>query len=283
MIASVELAKVPLCLLIGCAALFGGLMAEPVHFVRALAVAAGVLLVATGGASLNSLQEHRLDGRMARTKNRPLPSGRLSRGYAGRQAAILLLAGLIVVAFAAREVLPVAVTIGAVVLYNGIYTPLKRKSVLAIVPGALCGAMPALIGWLAGGGEADATALLVVSLFLLWQVPHFWLVLLAHRDDYAGGELPNLLDQLSETRMKRLLIIWTGALSVVMVMFAALPLPLWSGVRYGVVANGLVLPAIFGRGLTGHRTASYRLLFVVLNSALMLHMVLLGAGRLAGA
>ena len=282
MTARFELAKVPLCLFIGCAALFGGLMASSALSLRTLQVAAGVFLVATGAASLNSLQEHRLDGRLARTRNRPLPTGRLTRGQAGRQAVILLLSGLLVVAFDAQDILPATVTAGAVVLYNGVYTPLKQKSILAIVPGALCGALPALIGWLAGGGENNSAALLVVSLFILWQVPHFWLVLLTHRHDYTGSDLPNLLNQLPEKSVTRLLITWIGALSFVMLMFAALPYPLWPGIRYGVMANGLMLAAIFFYGLAVQKTTNYRFLFIVLNSVLLIHMVLLSAGRMAG-
>ena len=282
MTARFELAKVPLCLFIGCAVLFGGLMASPALSLRTLLVAAGVFLVATGAASLNSLQEHQLDGRLARTRNRPLPTGRLTRGQAGRQAAVLIVSGLFVVAFGAQNLLPAAVTAGAVLLYNGVYTPLKRKTVLAIVPGALCGALPALIGWLAGGGGNDSAAMLVVSLFILWQVPHFWLVLLSHRDDYTGSDLPNLLNQLPEKSVKRLLITWIGALSFVMLMFAALPYPIWAGIRYGVMANGLVLPAIFSYGLVVRKTTNYRCFFIVLNSTLLIHMVLLGAGRMAG-
>lgn len=282
MTARFELAKVPLCLFIGCAALFGGLMASPALSLRALVVAAGVFLVATGAASLNSLQEHRLDGLLARTRNRPLPTGRLTRGQAGWQAAVLLASGLFVVAFGAHNLLPAAVTAGAVVLYNGVYTPLKQKSVLAIIPGALCGALPALIGWLAGGGGNDSAAMLVVSLFLLWQVPHFWLVLLSHRDDYAGSELPNLLNQLPEKSVKRLLVTWICALSFIMLMFAALPYPLWTGMRYGVTVNSLALPAIFFYGLAVLKTTNYRFFFVVLNSSLLIHMVLLGAGRMTG-
>ena len=282
MTARFQLAKVPLCLFIGCAALFGALMASPALSSPAVLVAAGVFLVATGAASLNSLQEHRLDGRLARTRNRPLPTGRLSRAQAGRQALVLLLSGLFTVAFGAEDILPVAVTAGAVLLYNGMYTPLKQRTVLAIVPGALCGALPALIGWLAGGGGIDSTAMLVVTLFVLWQIPHFWLVLLGYRDDYAGSDLPNLLNQLPEKSVKRLLITWIGALSFVMLMFAILPFPLWMGVRYGVIANGLLLPAIFWYGLAMRNITNYRFLFIVLNSSLMVHMVLLGSGRMTG-
>lgn len=280
MAARFELAKVPLCLFIGCASLFGTLMANPTLSLKALMVATGVLVVATGAASLNSLQEHQLDGRMARTMNRPLPTGRLTRGQARRQVVVLLVSGLLLVAIGGDDILPVVLTAGAVVLYNGLYTPLKKKSVLAILPGALCGALPGLIGWFAGGGGNGSTAMLIVSLFILWQVPHFWLVLLSHQDDYVGSDLPNLLNQLPEKSVKRLLIIWICALASVMLVFA-IPFPIWAGIRYGVIVNSLVLPTIFWYGLAVCNT-SYRFFFITLNSALLIHMVLLSAGRMAG-
>jgi protoheme IX farnesyltransferase len=281
MIARLQLAKVPLCLLIGCAALFGAVLAEPVLSLPLLLVAGGVFIVATGAASLNSLQEQELDGKMARTRNRPLPAGLLTPVQAGGQAVFLLLFGLLVIAAGAKELLPAAVTFGAVVLYNGVYTPLKQKSVMAIVPGALCGALPACIGWLAGGGGATATAILIVALFVLWQIPHFWLVILSNRQDYADSRLPNLLNQFDERIMRRLLITWIGALSSVMLLFGALPYPLSIGIRCGVVANGLILPAVFFYWLA-RNPPNYRFLFMALNCALLLHMVLLSAGRIAG-
>lgn len=282
MTARFQLAKVPLCLLIGCAALFGALLACPAFSPQTLLVSAGVFFVATGAASLNSLQDLQLDGRMARTRNRPLPAGLLTPGQAGWQAVFLLFLGLLIVAAGAEEILPVAVTAAAVVLYNGVYTPLKQKSVLAIVPGTLCGALPAYIGWLTGGGGDGSTALLIITLFILWQVPHFWLVLLAYRDDYAGSRLPNLLNQFDEKSLKRLLITWIGALSIVMLMFATLPYPLRVAFRCGVIGNSLLLPAFFFYGLAMRKTARYRLLFIALNCVLFVHMALLGVGRIVG-
>lgn len=281
MIARLQLAKVPLCLLIGFAALFGAVLASPDLSLPKLLVAIGVFVVATGAASLNSLQELQLDGRMARTRNRPLPAGLLTPVQAGCQAFLLLLLGLLIVAAGAKELLPAAVTVVAVVLYNGVYTPLKQKSILAIVPGALCGALPAYIGWLAGGGGPIATAFLLVALFVLWQIPHFWLVILSYSEDYAAGRLPNLLNRFDEKGLKRLLVTWIGALSSVMLMFGALPYPMSTVIRYGIVANGLFLPAVFFYWLA-RNPANYRFLFIALNCALLLHMVLMCAGRIAG-
>ena len=111
---------------------------------------------------------------------------------------ILLLAGLIVLLGVNETLSPVLVAIFAVILYNGVYTPLKKKSVLAIIPGAFCGALPPYIGWLSGGGGVISyTAVLLIVLFVLWQIPHYLLVLLTFKDDYEKSSLPNFLKNVS--------------------------------------------------------------------------------------
>ena len=283
MIARIRLAKVLLCLLIGSAALFGAILADPVVSPRILLVVGGIFLVATGAASLNSLQELGLDGKMGRTKGRPLPVGQLSPQQAGWQAFILILGGLLLLFIKTSDPLPMVITASAVILYNGIYTPLKKITVLAIIPGAMCGALPAYIGWLAGGGEGFGfTAILLLALFVLWQIPHFWLILLRYRDEYAASKLPNLLHQFQENTLKRLFITWIGALAFIMLMFAVLPYPLATVARYGVVFNALCLPGIFFAWLTLRTHDDYSLLFVVLNCALFIHMVILAVGRVVG-
>ncbi|MBU1565628.1 MAG: UbiA family prenyltransferase [Proteobacteria bacterium] len=283
MIARVLLAKVPLCLLIGCAAFFGAILADPVVSTRVLFVVGGVFFVATGAASLNSLQERVLDGKMGRTKDRPLPSGQITTRQAGWQALILILGGLLLLVIKTGDALPAVMTAFAVILYNGIYTPLKKSSVLAIIPGAICGALPAYIGWLAGGGEGlGFTALLLFALFILWQIPHFWLILLNYQDEYVDGRLPNLLHQFRENTLKRLFITWIGALAFIMLMFATLSYPIANAARYGVVINALCLPGIFLLWLKLRKSNDYRLLFGALNCALFVHMLILGAGRMVG-
>lgn len=283
MIARLRLAKIPLCLLIGCAALFGAILADPVVSHRILLVACGVFLVATGAASLNSLQEQHLDSKMRRTKVRPLPTGEITAKQAGWQALILISFGLWLLLVKSVDPLPAVMTSLAVLLYNGIYTPMKKVSVLAIIPGAICGALPAYIGWLAGGGKfLGLTAILLAALFVLWQIPHFWLILLNYQDDYLTAGLPNLLHHFPEYTLKRFFIPWIGALAFVMLMFTILPYPLASLARYGVAINALALAGIFLPWLTLRKNSDYRLLFVVLNCALLVHMVILAVGRLVG-
>lgn len=281
--ARLRLAKAGLCFFIGVAVFFGAILASPEPTARHFIVALAVFLVAAGAASLNSLQEQQLDGTMERTRNRPLPSGHLSSKQAGWQAVILVLTGMLLMVIATDGILPTVMTGAAVLLYNGIYTPLKAISILAIIPGALCGAMPAYIGWLsADGAGMHYTAFLLVVLFGLWQIPHFWLVILQFPGDYGFGRNPNILRQFAELTVKRLFITWIGALAAVMTMFAILPYPLANLVRSGVIINALALLVIFWYWLWRREKNHYRVLFITLNCALLNHMVFLGIGRIVG-
>lgn len=283
LLARLRLAKGLLCLFIGIATLFGAILADPAPSLRLAGAACAVFLVAGGAASLNSLQEQQLDKEMARTRDRPMPAGTLSPRQAGCQATVLLASGLLLLAATTARFLPLVLAGVAVVLYNGVYTPLKKKTILAIVPGAVCGAMPAYIGWLAGGGGAVAfPAILVFATFVLWQVPHFWLVLLIYREDYAAASLPSLLKEVKEDSLRRFFVPWIGSLASMMLMFTALPYPLPPAARGALGLNALLLPAVFFCRLRLATTSNYRLMFMVLNGALLLHMVILGFGRVLG-
>lgn len=274
------LAKLPLCLLIGCSTVFGYILADPVISPKTFFSGFGIFVIAAGAATLNSMQEYRLDAKLARTKNRPLPQGLLTPAAAGVQAMVLLLIGLGILFVTGQTLLPTLVAVCAVFLYNGVYTPLKKKTVLAIIPGALCGALPPYIGWLGGGGAGVGfTAALLIVLFVLWQVPHFWLVLLTFKEDYAGSKLPNFLKQFREDSLKRLFVTWIGGLVTVMLMFLILPFPLGWPFRAIIIANACLLSGAFLYGLAIRKTSNYRRLFIVLNLALFFHMAAFAAGR----
>jgi protoheme IX farnesyltransferase len=276
-----RLAKVPLCLLIGCSTLFGYILAEPELSLTMWSIGFGVFVLATGAASLNSLQEYRHDGEMERTKNRPLPKGLLTIRQAGLQALVLLMAGLAIIFSATGTSLPMVTGAGAVVLYNCIYTPLKAKTVLAIVPGAICGAIPPYIGWLGGGGGAvSPTAALLVTLFVLWQVPHYWLVLLSFQADYTKSKMPSLLNQFQENSLKRFFVTWIGALVTVMLMFMVLPSYLAWPFSLVLSVNSCLLLSAFVYGLAVRKKSNYRVLFVSLNLALFMHMAIVALGRM---
>jgi heme o synthase len=282
-LAFARLAKLPLAAFIALSTLFGAIVAAGRLTLEIGAVVFGVFLVACGGATLNSLQERTLDGTMRRTRERPLPAGQISPREALWQALLLIAAGMLLQAVACENPWPLLLTTIAVIFYNGIYTPLKTRSSLAIIPGLISGSLPPYIGWIGGGGEVLAfPAILLIFLLVLWQVPHFHLILLANQEDYHASPLPHLLRRLSEAGLRRLFIPWVGSLACVMMMFAILPQAMSSSYRIAIVANALLLVLSFlqlGRIATEKR---YRYLFLCMNVFFMLHMGIVATGRIFG-
>jgi protoheme IX farnesyltransferase len=132
---------------------------------------------------------------------------------------------------------PVVAAFGAfaVFWYNGLYTPLKQRTAFAAIPGALVGAVPPVMGWTAGQGELTDPKLFALSmLFFLWQIPHFWLLLLGDRDEYTAAGLPSMTRTLPRERLIRIVILWTASAAV-----ASLVLPF-----YGIASSPAVLVSL---------------------------------------
>ncbi len=146
----------------------------------------GTLLVASGTATLNQLMERRYDAQMRRTANRPLVSGRLSTWEAGWFGLSLSAAGGALLAVSVNAV-SALLAIGTLLGYLLVYTPLKRKTPLCTLLGAVPGAMPTLIGWAAASGGIGDNAWLLFGVLFLWQFPHFLAIALLYREDYAGA------------------------------------------------------------------------------------------------
>jgi protoheme IX farnesyltransferase len=173
--------------------------------------AAAIFLLACGACGLNEYQERVTDSLMPRTKRRPLPSGKISPRNAlyfsfsliGSGLAILLVSG---------SVAPFLLGLLALFWYNGVYTPLKRLTALAAVPGALVGAVPPAIGWAAGGGLlGDPRLAFLCFFFFMWQTPHFWLLLLNRGSEYEEAGLPSLTRTFRRSQLLRIVFVWTVA------------------------------------------------------------------------
>lgn len=171
----------------------GGLFLAPS---RPPVIPAVLFLLATaaivGSANaLNCWMERDSDRLMARTRNRPLPAGRMSATTALLFGLGLGVASLPVLALAAN---PLTALLGAIALvsYVCIYTPLKRHSHVALYVGAIPGAMPPLMGWTAATGHIDAAGLSLFAILFLWQVPHFMAIAIHRRGEYANAGLRSL-------------------------------------------------------------------------------------------
>ena len=168
----------------------------------------GILLLAMGSSALNEVQEHKLDALMPRTANRPIPRGDLSPARAALIATVMALSGFLVLLLAHNLT---AALLGALAMawYNGFYTPLKRISAFAVVPGSLIGALPPAIGWTAAGGRvADPSVLALAFVFFIWQVPHFWLLVGLHAEGYEAAGYPTLVGLFGRPRLSRLTFTW---------------------------------------------------------------------------
>jgi protoheme IX farnesyltransferase len=144
----------------------------------------GTLLVASGAAALNQWMEYPFDAKMRRTARRPIAAGRIDPIHALLFGALLSLAGVTYL-FLAVGALPSLLALATLVGYLCFYTPLKRRTPLCTLVGAIPGAAPPLIGWAAARGHLDREAWVLFFVVFLWQLPHFMSIAWMYRDDYA--------------------------------------------------------------------------------------------------
>jgi len=149
----------------------------------------GTALVAGGASALNQLIERNSDGLMRRTENRPLPAGRLQPREVWLFGAGLGILGVAYLALTLRQAITPLVAAFTFVAYVGIYTPLKSRTSLNTLIGAVPGALPPVIGWTAVRGSVGPEACSLFAVVFLWQVPHFLAIAWIYRDDYARAGL----------------------------------------------------------------------------------------------
>jgi protoheme IX farnesyltransferase len=185
----IELAKPRITALVVFTAALGLLLAPGVpplgRAVPFLIATAGLVAAAN---TLNCWLESDVDGRMRRTRNRPLPAGRLTPAVALALGLVEAAVSLALLA-ATTNLLTLLLGLVAVISYVAVYTPLKRLRWWAVVVGALPGALPPLMGWTAATGRLGAPGWLAFGILFCWQLPHFVAIALCHKDDYARGGL----------------------------------------------------------------------------------------------
>jgi heme o synthase len=148
----------------------------------------GVALVAAGTNAFNQVRERDVDARMRRTQGRPLPSGRISPRAAAWFAAVISVSGVVYLAVAVN-LLTAALAAVTLVSYVLLYTPLKRRTTLNTLIGAVPGALPIVGGWTAAGGALGPAVAALFWILFLWQLPHFLALAWIYREDYRRGGL----------------------------------------------------------------------------------------------
>jgi protoheme IX farnesyltransferase len=231
-----ELSKVKITFAVALTTITGYFLAGGTFHPDLFMATGGIFLLACGSSAINHFQEREKDAMMERTRNRPIPSGRISPAGALLFAFLLTITGSLMLYFGSG-MLSMQLGLFALIWYNAIYTPLKKETAFAVVPGALIGSIPPLVGWVAAGGElSDPRALFMAFFFFIWQVPHFWLLMLKYGEEYAKAGFPSITKLYNPQQIKKITFIWILATAV-----SALMLPAFNVVESWVVITGLLV------------------------------------------
>jgi len=211
-------------------------------------VGATALLVASAN-TLNCVLEARIDGSMNRTRTRALPAGRLPLGLGLFHGLLLAAIALPLLSQAGN---PLAALLGALAhfTYVAIYTPMKRHTSLATIVGAIPGALPPLIGWVAATGRIELPGLVLFGILFLWQIPHFLALSIMLRDDYARADLKVLTLDGGDAMTRAHAVLWTVALVPVSLLLVPLGVAS-SGYGIGALTCGALFLAMALAGLRG--------------------------------
>jgi len=200
--------KFVLSFAVSLSALFAYVMAKGEVGLDMLLATFSVLLVAMGVSTLNQVQEYKSDAKMERTKNRPIAAGRMSP-RTGLIIGIVLIILAMALIYSLLGLTGVNIFMFAFIWYNAMYTPLKKKSALAVVPGAILGVIPPAIGWLTAGHSLMELEFIALALyFFIWQVPHFWLLVMLFHGDYKDGGYPTAMKLFGQASLQRLTFVW---------------------------------------------------------------------------
>jgi len=233
-----ELTKIRITSFVTLTAVFGYICFSTVLSLNLVFAVLGILFLACGSAVINHIQERNTDALMERTRNRPIPSKRISVRDASVISIFLIIVGSALLLF--NGFIPLTLGLLNLFWYNVIYTPLKKVSQIAIIPGALVGAIPPAIGWTSAGGNIFDPQILVISFFFfIWQIPHFWLLLLLLGKDYEQAGFPTLTQVFDLKQLTRITFIW-----IISTVVTSLLIPF-----FGIVKNPLIFISLLSAGI----------------------------------
>jgi len=259
----VALTKPRLNLLVLVTAVAGLYLASPEGVPTAILLhtIVGTALVAGGAAAFNQVWERETDALMKRTRTRPVPSGRMGTTEGLIFASVFSAAGIIDLAVAVN---PLCAGVAALTLltYVLVYTPLKRRTSLATLIGAIPGALPPVIGWTAATESISLAPLVLFGIVFLWQMPHFLAIAWLYRDEYAAAGIP-LLPVLEPDgrRTGRQALLYAAALWPVSLMPTLLGLAGGAYIALATLLGGMLI-ALSAKFARDRSTASARRLFL---------------------
>jgi len=234
-----ELSKVRITVSVALTTIAGYLLASGSFDRGMILPTVGIFILACGSSAINHFQDSDRDGLMKRTRNRPIPSGRISRTSTLIIAFAMVTIGSLMI-YLGSDFVGFQLGLLALIWYNAIYTPMKRKTAYAVIPGSVIGAIPPVVGWVAGGGDVfDPRALVIAFFFFVWQVPHFWLLILRYGKEYEEAGYPTLTQRYNDVQIRYITFMWTLATAV-----SALMLPLF-GITKHISITLIIVLAVF--------------------------------------
>lgn len=234
-----ELSKVKITFAVALTTIAGYLLASGSFDSGMILPTIGIFILACGSSALNHFQDSDRDGLMKRTENRPIPSGRISKKATLIIAFVMVAIGSYLI-YLGSDFVGFQLGLLALIWYNGIYTPMKRKTAFAVIPGSVIGAIPPIVGWVAGGGDVfDPRAFVIAFFFFIWQVPHFWLLILKYGKEYENAGYPSITQRYNELEIRYITFLWTLATAV-----SALMLPLF-GITTHISITLVILLSVF--------------------------------------
>jgi protoheme IX farnesyltransferase len=244
-------------------------------------LAIGVFLLAGGAGALNQVKERRYDARMERTRHRPIPSGKISAGKALTVAILFIICGALVLYFF-FGLITAALGLFNIFWYNLLYTNLKKVTAFAVVPGSLTGAVPALMGWTAAGGSVlDSTIIFIAFFLFIWQVPHFWLLMLKYGKEYEEAGFPTINRSVSPANLRLIVFAWiiaTSASSMMVPFFISdISIVLFASI---FILNILFVATFIKLSFGKSAVVNLRSSFLSLNIYMLLFMVIMAVYHL---
>jgi len=234
----------------------------------------GVLILASGASALNEYQEKKSDSKMKRTSSRPIPSGKISANNALLISLSLILIGSVILGM--QSIVILLLGLFTLIWYNGIYTPLKQKSAIAIIPGSLVGALPPVIGWAASGGSiSDPKILALASFMFIWQIPHFWLLLLMYDDEYKKAGYPTLSKLFSFDQITKMTFLWIAILVISSVLFYLSDLSITIISNIVIVLSGIVTLFLSLKVIKDKRKEIFGKTFLLINAYVLCILIII--------
>ncbi len=276
-----KLGKFSISIPVALTGFLGYFLARPAVDLNALLTVLGIFLLSSGSSALNQIQERHTDAKMERTAKRPLPSGQITLGGAILFSVLCATGGIVLLMLTG---FPLAAALGTFTLtwYNLVYTPLKKITAFAVLPGALIGAMPPLIGWTAAGrNPLDMEILAVAFLLFVGQMPHYWLLMLKVGKEFHEAGLPVITSLFDERQIRNLSFIWIATTGVCVLMLPATPI-----IRHRalsvllIVAALLFLIRMFRLSYKGNLMEHWKKAFITVNLFYLLIILGLIADRM---